>query len=844
MNKLKQTNVDMATSFIKAFNHGKILIPLLQRDYVQGGVESIISPFVQELFSGEPVDLNYIYGYEEEGGFVPIDGQQRLITLWLLHMFVANKEGRAENFDVQLTFMGREYANDFCTALKANLKHIISAQYSKLSDEIVDQNWFIASWRSSRTVECMLKALDCMNRLYGANSDKCTWNKLNSEDCHITFSFLKMDQDQGLDDDIYIKMNGRGRALSGFENLKSWMDEKVASLFTGENYAEFVSAWRLKMDNEWTDFFWKNRNRQQEHPEEIDDEQLFCFCNLLILYWLLDENRYALLLKNIEDLDAQLKEELQMFLTHTESANVKPSDEIRNDLFDYLQSGVMLPLTWLDRLTLIDKGFFAFANDALDTLSKLSGEFNALVNTKNKHYLYLGNMDGNTLMYNLVMTKGSYAKTFPLLYSLISICAVDKSNEEQRFQRIRVMRNLIENSTIDSREKLQENIIPSIKKLEESLNGNSNILSLLAEDEPALNGFDKSQVEEEIRKAEYAKSDLMKDVVEMENSSFFRGRIGCMFSFLGSEGYEALTDENFRRYKSILMSIFPSNEGGGVASSLDDKEYLLRRALLCMSDHDYGYNRNRGRWSFCNGVEDWRIVLAGVGKDAKREAIRQLVMNINREIKEISERDIHDFLKAYVNSEAEKCRKSIDEDKGVQWWMYFVYSPDVWHYMDAVKLVKWENENDVFLKYSVGNNSNKMELRTYSLYLDRNKICSDEAVGLDIYQRENTCLYFEISWPCAPKHDAYTIAIDVFHGRTCENDYCYCLFTRQSDGAFPDDEKLNSIIKSFNLTHEYKGENKEFCNPSRYFPAKIFSRSEIIAELSELLKCIVAAVQK
>ena len=38
------------------------------------------------------------------------------------------------------------------------------------------------------------------------------------------------------------------------------------------------------MDNAWTDMFWQNRNLEQEHPEEIDDEQLFYFYNLLILY--------------------------------------------------------------------------------------------------------------------------------------------------------------------------------------------------------------------------------------------------------------------------------------------------------------------------------------------------------------------------------------------------------------------------------------------------------------------------------------------------------------------------------------------------------------------------------
>ena len=89
---------------------------------------------------------------------------------------------------------------------------------------------------------------------------------------------------KGLTDDIYVKMNGRGRPLSYYENLKSWMDEKVTKLFIDE--PEFYEDWEKKMDNEWTDFFWLNRNKEQEHPEEIDDEQERFLYNLLRIFWI------------------------------------------------------------------------------------------------------------------------------------------------------------------------------------------------------------------------------------------------------------------------------------------------------------------------------------------------------------------------------------------------------------------------------------------------------------------------------------------------------------------------------------------------------------------------------
>ena len=58
-------------NFIESFNSKTILIPLLQRDYVQGGREDVIVPFLDSLLKTNQ-DLNYIYGYEEDGCFVPV----------------------------------------------------------------------------------------------------------------------------------------------------------------------------------------------------------------------------------------------------------------------------------------------------------------------------------------------------------------------------------------------------------------------------------------------------------------------------------------------------------------------------------------------------------------------------------------------------------------------------------------------------------------------------------------------------------------------------------------------------------------------------------------------------
>ena len=99
-------------NFIESFKNKTILIPLLQRDYVQGSKESaVISPFLDALLEKD-CDLNYIYGYEEDGCFVPVDGQQRLITLWLLHLYLYACKKQTREYRVNMKFAAREYPNE------------------------------------------------------------------------------------------------------------------------------------------------------------------------------------------------------------------------------------------------------------------------------------------------------------------------------------------------------------------------------------------------------------------------------------------------------------------------------------------------------------------------------------------------------------------------------------------------------------------------------------------------------------------------------------------------------------------------------------------------------------
>src|SRR5690554_592843 len=81
--------------------YNKIQIPIIQRDYAQGRTDHktkmIRESFVKDLHNAikpgsNNIHLDFIYGYENEidsqKHFIPLDGQQRLTTLFLLHWYV------------------------------------------------------------------------------------------------------------------------------------------------------------------------------------------------------------------------------------------------------------------------------------------------------------------------------------------------------------------------------------------------------------------------------------------------------------------------------------------------------------------------------------------------------------------------------------------------------------------------------------------------------------------------------------------------------------------------------------------------------------------------------------
>lgn len=206
----------------------KIVIPLIQRDYAQGRIDKDInrvrSRFLQALYravTGDPITLDFVYGdIDEEGTMTPLDGQQRLTTLFLLHWYAAKKEKISEDkyaFLNRFSYETRYSARYFC----AELVKFVPSFETTLSDDIKNQAWFPFDWKDDPTISSMLVMLDAIDERFKDVPN--IWEQLENK--AITFYFLPI-RDMGLTDELYIKMNFPWEAVDRIRAFQSRTGER------------------------------------------------------------------------------------------------------------------------------------------------------------------------------------------------------------------------------------------------------------------------------------------------------------------------------------------------------------------------------------------------------------------------------------------------------------------------------------------------------------------------------------------------------------------------------------------------------------------------------------------
>jgi hypothetical protein len=204
----------------------------------------------------------------ERGTLQPLDGQQRLTTLFLLHWYIASRSGNLSDGHGwrRFSYATRQSAWMFCESL---VGHPLPDD-EQPSDWIKDQPWYLFLWRHDPTIQSMLVMLDSIHERFGDLDPATAWERLTDvENPAIWFLLLPLaglgsaDGEDMRPEDLYIKMNSRGKPLTEFENLKAHFEKTI-------QWSKRASEFSLKVDTDWSDMLWDLRG----DDDLIDDEFL------------------------------------------------------------------------------------------------------------------------------------------------------------------------------------------------------------------------------------------------------------------------------------------------------------------------------------------------------------------------------------------------------------------------------------------------------------------------------------------------------------------------------------------------------------------------------------------
>lgn len=251
-----------------------IYIPRIQRDYAQGRNDEeakvIRDNILDDVSTGRPLSWGIVFGVSEdkmiEDGtnkkcFIPIDGQQRLTTLYLLNLYGAKRHKIDFDYLQNFNYETRNASKDFIEGLVKNWhgdKNGLS-----LKEHIINQGWFLNYWLLDPTVDAVLNMLTSIDNRFANRKD--VFENLD----RISFEFLDL-KSLDLNETLYLKMNSRGRKLSQFDKIKSEIDKLLSKVNVGiascnfDLYLDshlnsldcFQDRWRYCIDRKWSDLFW------------------------------------------------------------------------------------------------------------------------------------------------------------------------------------------------------------------------------------------------------------------------------------------------------------------------------------------------------------------------------------------------------------------------------------------------------------------------------------------------------------------------------------------------------------------------------------------------------------
>lgn len=703
-------------SFFQLFSKKrlKVEVPIIQRDYAQGREKqsAVRAAFLDALFvylqEGKPNrDLDFVYGRvitpkdtdrhkesdETAGSFIPLDGQQRLTTLFLLHWYLGQTSGKADflrgylsvNGRSLFTYETRSSSREFCDALMSNdlnfeglLTHPNGQESVSLT--IQDSGWFFLSWTSDPTIRAMLTMLEAIHQKFAGHSD--FFDRLVDEELPvITFLNLNLHEFK-LTDDLYIKMNSRGKPLTHFENFKARLEKKLKSFdgpwpeFRLGFRAELVSGYEYfihKIDTDWADVFWGYRNEATK-DNTYDDEMM---------------NFIALVVANEHLLNCEGESSLFGF-----GGNLR-----RLTFVEYEELGCLSQDYLIKLMSVLD----LLHHDGLN-----EGRIKPYLDA-NPYY------DEEDTFKSVISNTSSYPEKLRF-YAFYGAVAKGMRDSEL-LGWMRVVFNLTENTIFNTVTEYYR----ALKSIHELLSHDQPILDLLKTD-VEISGFIKDQIIEEKIKAHLITNspEWQREIVELEGHPFFKGQIGFILKFAGiveyyfENGDFNCADEisaflvRFRHYARAASAVFLRINKGSEEINYSWERAVLTKGFYLTVTTAHRFNLLSTRLTKNNIARDhsWKRLLRTLEKSHQWDVRQSFV----KAVLDDPDFDLDDVSRSLETI----CRNALDASEVRDWRMMLVEEPKLWSLCEQGFIAK--HDDQVFLLHQLQRNHLHSEL--HSKYLE------------------------------------------------------------------------------------------------------------------------------
>ena len=776
-NKTNATEESFWSMLSKESNEFAIYIPRIQRDYAQGrpddATKQIRDKFVDDIFNclvnyaetGKYLDVNFIYGnIEDEDGkkrFVPIDGQQRLTTLFLLHWYFSLYSERIDSDQnvkrrlLQFQYETRNVTGKFCRNLTEYVRIDLKSFPNdiKISDAIRNYYWFFSDFENDSSVRGMLVMIDAIHEkakeyIYAGISLDNVFDLLISDHAPIRFLYLNID-DVGLTDSIYIKMNARGKALTHFENFKAQLRDYLSD-------DDFATEFIDNINGVWSEFFWNPMYRRVIKDQSTGKEKLeTTFDSQMMKFF-----RFGMMMDYIINVDDSIVVNNQKRIRDNLRDLIKEQDYFfTSRLF---KDGFQRVYSLESSAPVLSINTFKRINKLLNVLAKRQQLTESIVFVDSSEYereiidetrsfkRLIGVSDERDLVNEeLIVLYAEYA--FLIKYSNEDN-TFDKEKELYRW--LRLVSNLIK-PTLNLQLDVFFGMIRSVNKLVEygaAIDCDKYMRSLLRRNyrQGEMFVFTETQVVEESVKSLLMSVDpVWKKAVKDSEKTFLEGQTGSLFSFAGiiseydrqimeyqynnpdvncvGDDVNLLSNMNesssyyhdFINYLEKFQMLFDNN---GVKQEIEEKA-LFRRALLCYGGEDsYMLPPDKARQSFLDNTDrDFGFKrLLRDENNGKRIYLKELMDDL------VVNSPICDQLQSIIDN------KSFEGNE--RWKKYFVKIPSIldcvysrdgsktdpqgkWVFMTSQRFIRRNSPDDILLLTRTQTNSINRELYSYVLFL-------------------------------------------------------------------------------------------------------------------------------